>query len=206
MSSSEILGLMAGLTSAIAATIYLLHMLRGKNTPNPATWFIWAVVHTMNTVSYVMLNGVFRDWQNSLIAVVMAIMIITIFVTAWKRSHFSKFSRKDAYALVGALIVGIIWKLTKDEQIANLLIQVLLIYSFWPTIVGLLKKQAQENPLAWSVAVLAYFLTIAAITSNSTFSMSNDWVKLVYPFVNGILGNGSVAVISIIIRYKTRFS
>ena len=80
-----------------------------------------------------------------------------------------------------------------ESRIVSSLLQVILVISFFPTIRGLLKHELREKGLPWNLSVLAYSLMVLAILVDPT--VENRAIALVYPIVNGVLGNGSVALI-----------
>jgi len=93
-------------------------------------------------------------------------------------------------------VVGIFWKTTGDPVVSNLMMQIILVISFVPTLVGLIKRRLREKSLSWNLAVLSYCFLIVSIVSGSSWT----WAQLAYPFFNGIVGNGSVAIASILTK------
>jgi len=78
--------------------------------------------------------------------------------------------------------------------INEILIQAVFLISFLPTIYGLHIKTLREKPTPWWLAVFSYFVQIIALL----IVFNGNWLELLFPFVNGIIGNGSVAVLATI--------
>ena len=190
MQINEILGLISGLLIIPVYLIYLFQVKKGYSTPNPATWSIWVIVMLLNGATYFSMIG---DLFESFIAIVVPLLLIILFVYISAKRKFVALGKTEIIILILTFCIGILWKIT-SATISNLCLQVILLFSFWPTIRGLLKNELSEKPLPWLLAVVAYFFTIAANLSD----FSGDYIKLVFPIVNGVIGNGSVAVIAII--------
>jgi len=183
-----------GLLLVIA--IYIKQLLRSQSTPNPATWLIWVVVCSMNTVSYwYVVDGDMGKW---LITCVSTIGLFSIFCLAWYQGKFTALNSLDWFTAMLVLIIGYFWQTTGDAVIANLLLQGIFLISFWPTLDGLYSGKAKEAKLAWDVAVSCYVLMCFGIFVSWN---ENSWYELAHPILNGIVGNGSVALM---IRYKAR--
>ena len=72
------------------------------------------------------------------------------------------------------------------------MIQIVFVVSFIPTVYGLYIGELKEKAFPWWLAVSAYVIQILLLT----ISFSGDWLELLFPFANGVLGNGSVAVLA----------
>ncbi len=169
---------------------YLRQVVKGHSTPNPATWFIWTVTTIMNAFSYFQ---VVDDFFTSLMTTTVAFGISSIFAYSLIRGKFGRLGMMEWTSLAMALVIGIFWQVSGNAVIANLLLQVILAISFIPTVRGLLKHELKEKGLPWNLSVLAYSLMILSILVDPT--VENRLIALVYPIVNGVVGNGSVALI-----------
>ena len=109
------------------------------------------------------------------------------------KGEFVKLGRLDYVVILMVVIIGVFWQTTGDPITANLLLQLILLISFYPTVRGLLRRELREKPLPWNLAVISYVLLISAILIDWK---SGAWLELIHPIVNGIIGNGSVALIA----------
>ncbi len=186
---SELLSIAASLFMVAVVITYFLQVQNNLSTPNPATWLIWSVVTTMNSISYFfVVNG---NWFKFSLSVVVAIGLSTIFLYTLRTGRFGKIGWVEILSFLMAVAIGLVWKTSGNNSLANLSLQVVLAISFIPTIKGLLSRELKERPLPWLLAVSGYSLQVLAILTD----WNSDWVALAYPIVNGIFGNGSVAVI-----------
>jgi len=129
----------------------------------------------------------------SFVTVVAAIGLTVIFIYALRTGKFGRLGRVEFISFALAVAIGIVWKTTGNPILANLSLQAVLMISFYPTINGLIKRELREKPLPWVLAVSAQIFQILSIVLD--WQTSGGWPSLVYPILNGVLGNGSVAVI-----------
>lgn len=185
---SELLSIAASLFMVAVVITYFLQVRDNVSTPNPATWLIWSVVSTMNCISYfsVVEGNVFKFFVTVIVAVGLSIVCIYTLRTG----RFGKIGWVEIISLLLAVAVGVVWK-TAGPKLANLALQVIFVISFIPTIRGLIKGELKERPRPWILAVTAYVCQVLSLLAD----WQGDWISLVYPVVNGIIGNGSVAAI-----------
>ena len=172
--------------------IYFKQVSSGDSKPNPVSWLTWAIVSSINSITY--LSVVEGNYWKAGIAFVANISMISICAYAFYQRKFSKLNLFDFIILCSTVFIGIIWKITQDDRLANILVQFIFIISFIPTIYGLFINTLKEKPFPWWLAVFAYFIQIITLIIN----FNGDWLELLFPFINGIVGNGSVAVLATI--------
>lgn len=185
---SEACAWIASLLGLATVVIYLSKVIKGSTTPNTATWLIVAVVITMNTVSYFAVVG--GDLKKAAIGITVNVGILVVFGYSLAKGKFARLQKFDAVSLAMALIIGVVWKASGDAIIANMALQSVLFISFIPTFLGIMRRQLRDHPLPWGLAVIAYGFQILTVISADSW----NWPELIYPFVNGIIGNGMVAV------------
>ena len=191
MNISEALSLIAGAMTVVVIATYFKQVFKNDSIPNPATWFIWFVVALLNTATY--FTVVEKNFFLSMIAIVQSVGFALFMVYALVRGKFGKIGGVEIVSVALALFVGIFWQTTGDAKISNLLLQVIFLISFYPTIFGLAKHRLKEKPLPWFLAVASYVLLILAIFVDGN---NTSVVALAFPVVN-ILGNGSVGFIAL---------
>ncbi|MBP9771608.1 MAG: hypothetical protein KBD16_01650 [Candidatus Pacebacteria bacterium] len=191
MSISELLSLIAGATTVVVIATYFKQVLKNDSIPNPATWFIWLVVALLNTATY--FTVVEKSFFLSMIAIVQSVGFVMFMGYALIRGKFGKVGNIELTSIALALLVGIFWQTTGDAKVSNLLLQVIFLISFYPTILGLVKQQLKEKPFPWFLAVASYALLILAILIDWN---STSAIALAFPIVN-ILGNGSIGFIAL---------
>jgi len=172
---------------------YFLQVKRGDSIPNPATWSIWVAVMLLNGATY---SKMTENLLESFVAIVAPVSLLFMFLYIIRHRKFGKLGKTEIIVLILTFLIGILWKFT-NATISNLCLQAILLFSFWPTAKGLIKNELKEKPLPWFIAVGAYLFLIAA----NAFNLNDDYAKLVFPLLNGVIGNGSIGIIAII---KTR--
>lgn len=190
-----ILLFLANITVLIVYFTYIKQVIKGSSTPNPSTWIIWFAVTLLNALTY---DQIVDSSLKGLIAKLAAILMLIIMIYSLVKGKFSSLKKIDTVALIACVIIGIFWKTTGLVNIANLLLQMILMIAFVPTIIGLIQGSGKEKPLPWILAVVAYVFQISALCLN----LEGNYFSLVYPITNGLIGNGSVAVTAIIINRK----
>ena len=186
----ELFSGLASLLIVLVLVAYFKQVIKGQSTPNPATWLIWSIVCTMNAVSYfLVVKG--NLWQSS-ITIIVAVGLSSIFVYSLVKGKFGKLGKTEVICFVSAVIVGILWQITGDANLANILLQGVFLISFVPTVLGLLKRELKEKALPWNLAVVSYSCLLISVIIDIE---NAGWIALVHPIANGIIGNGSVALI-----------
>lgn len=181
------LTLIASILTTIGVSSYCVIVTRGTIRLNPSTWIIRALVASINLVSYVLvLHG---DLLRALPVMVVTAGIFFVMLYSLFNGQFSKFRPVDTACLVIAILVGIFWRLSGDPIAANLLLQVVYVISFLPTISGLRKRTLRDTPYPWAINVVAYVFMVCEILLHWE---ANSWVALAHPLLNGLLGNGAM--------------
>ena len=194
---SNLFSIISTILVFIVYITYFKQTLIGKSTPNPATWIIWLTVMIMNIFTYFTVVG--GDYIKTMVPVTTTSFALLIFLYALFWGKFTKLSITECVCLILAIVVGMFWKVTHDDIITNLLLQVILAISFYPTIQRLLEKKSKEGPIPWALGVCAYIFLILSLCTGEE---KQKWYAYAYPFVNGVLGNGSVAFIAFRQRRK----
>jgi len=185
------------LSSVMLIGVYIIYIRQAHNedsTPNPATWTIWFGVSIMNAVSYfsvVHQNG----WKMAYVATATVLMCIT-FLFSLFRGKFTKLKLEEIVALVLVAAVGIFWKITPEVSAthANILLQGVFIISFVPTARRILDGSGKEKYPPWALATAAYMVAIISLMAGG----ETNWISYLYPIINGVGGNGVIAILSVI--------
>lgn len=188
---TDIFSIVSSLFILSVYVTYLRQSRSGISTPNSATWFIWLTMSVINLFTYKkVVNDNFMLYLLVLVVTICLVFMVIYFVYKGK---FTKPGKVELSAFILSFIITIIWYKTGDEILTNLLLQVIFIISFYPTVNGLWKNQSREGPIPWTLAVIAYILMTVAILFDWE---NNDWVAFVHPVVIGIGCNGCVAFLA----------
>lgn len=193
----QLFQIMGSIILIIVYILYFKQVTKNESTPNAGTWIIWSLIMTINTFTY--LQVVKGEYLKVAIVFVSFISITLVTFYAIFKNKFAKLSRLDLLLLILAIIIGVVWQITDNAILANILIQLVLIISFLPTAIGLLQDRLKEKHLPWTLALIAYVLQ----TISLTFNYDGNIYQFFLPVINGILGNGLITAILIYKAKKT---
>lgn len=188
MESSVFFGLLSGIIALVAYGFYFKQILKSQSTPNPASWLIWLVTGLINAFTYFSITH--GNIPQTLIVLAVLFSTFTIFVYSLIKGKFTKISHIEIVIFALAIGIGIFWQTTSNDRAANLFLQGIYLVSYVPTVLGVLRGSARENPTSWSIILLAYvFSTLSVI-----YGPHEDWVAFANPLINGLLGTGSAVL------------
>ncbi len=195
MTAGNILAVFANILLIVVYIAYMRQVVKGQSTPNPATWIIWFIVMLINSCTYILIIG---NLYKSAIAVSAAIFIGIVLTYSLVKGKFGPLKRLEIIVLATTVAIIVFWIKTGDAHISNLLLQIIILISFVPTAIGLLRGDLKEKIFPWALATAAYLFQIVALL----IDFKGNYVSIAYPFINGICGNGSIAVIILWIKSK----
>jgi hypothetical protein len=180
---ADALSAVANVAMVVVYVIYLRGMAYGPTKPNPATLIIWVGANSVNAFSYSAVAG-------EIAAVILPYIIlglsVVLFFYAVMCGKFSRLKPVEIGALIVALLIGVLWRATGNDRIANLSIQVVYAISYVPLIVGFVRGTAREDPAPWIIAVIAFTLMVISVF----VSGNRDPMAFVYPIGTGYLETG----------------
>ena len=187
----QIFGILSGILMLLAGVFFLLQVKKGSSTPNLTTWLIILLVSLINTFTFYKIVN--ENIYQVLVMFVSFLTVIVIFFYALSKAKFAKLTSFDLIILGMAIFVGILWKVSSDDRIANFLVQLVTFIANSATVVGLLRKRLREYYVSWLFAISAYTTAIIGFALSS----NQDWLAYFGPMLNGIIGNGIVVIICI---------
>lgn len=184
---TAIAGKVAGIVSLVAFLPYIVAIMRGKTTPNRATWWIWTIVGFMLGASY------YSSGANHTIWVPMS-YIIGPLVTAILSIKYGEggWTRFDRACLFGAAVSAVFWWLFSSPLVALLINLFIDFLGALPTIKKAYYKPETENKLAWTLFIIGNTTNLFAIETWS-FAIA------VYP-IYMFFGSGTIA--ALVLRRK----
>ncbi len=191
------LQIIASILPIAVCITYLRQVSRGESTPNPSTWVIWFIVTGINTVTY--FQVVNSDYFKTSIVFTVFLSMGATMAYSFFKGKFAKLAKLDMSILTLSIIIGIFWWITKNADIASLLLQIIIFTSYLPTAVGLIKNRLKEKHLPWTLIVIAYILQTISLLMN----YDGNLYQLFLPTINGIIGNGLILTIILYKEVKT---
>ncbi len=185
-----ILGIVAGFLHLVAFGIYNIQMIKGKSVPNPATWFLWLFVSTLNCITYFFAS---EDWVKTILPAASSAACIVTFSFALFRGKFSRLKLWHWPVLMVGVVSIVVWWKFKDASFANLIMQFSILISFIPTISGVWQEPKTEQGLPWFIWSFAYILGISVVILRWR---EGHWIDLVYPF-NCLILHGLVGLLAL---------
>jgi hypothetical protein len=181
------IGIIAGIISTIAFVPYIISMVRGKTTPNKATWAIWAVLGVIIAASYYAAGA----RETAYVPFGYAIGILAVSALSFKYGE-EGWTALDKWCLAGAGAGLALWALTSEPLFALYLTTMVDAIGGIPTIKKAWERPGSEDKAAWLMFLLANALNLLAI---------REWTLAVamYP-VYVIILSGTMSALLIIPR------
>jgi len=139
---------------------YCVLIYKKEIKPALAMWVFFTLAVTMSLITYLG-EGNFSIWDNILNTtdiILVTTVSIFIFIYGDKSSKFNTF---DIGCLIAVLTIVVFWIISKNHLITNLLIQLILVISYFPVIRRLFKLKENTEPFSvWIAMMLAPMLAL----------------------------------------------
>lgn len=188
-SYKSIIGVAAIVIAIISYVPYFRDIFAGKTKPHAFSWLVWGVLNAIVFAGQVSDGGGAGSWVVGFTAVVtLSIFLLSI-----------KFGEKDIkafdwFCLIGAGLSLIPWIVTNDPLLSVVLVTIIDILGFVPTIRKSYSKPHQETLITYVLSTLKYFLAFIALQNYT-------WVTIIFPLAMVVVHIFFVALL--VIRRKT---
>ncbi|MFZ2523226.1 MAG: hypothetical protein WAW92_02455 [Minisyncoccia bacterium] len=194
----ETLAIIAAIMAFVGNISYIKDVFKERVHPHPYTWFIWSIV---SLVTF------FGQWQKGagigvLPTAVAEVFTIIIFLYSLKHLFGEKvwhIRTIDHYFLAAALLGLIPWYFTKDPTISVLVVVMIDVIAFIPTLEKTWYHPQTERPLLYQMNVTRHILTLfsleaynIATTVHSVAMIITNTLMAV--FIKKVVGNGKEKV------------
>ncbi|PCI01225.1 MAG: hypothetical protein COB76_01805 [Alphaproteobacteria bacterium] len=181
-SNAEMFAGLAILVSVIRYGTYLWSIYKGETRPHVFSWFNWGVVTGIGAYAQFALNGGPSAWVLVVVSCTcLFISVVALFVGE------KNIAKSDWWAFLGALIAIPVWMITDSPAMAIIVIIVIDILTYYPTLRKSWNDPWSEPPVSYFWAGLRYFLALFAVTNPSLetlaypfFLMATDWGFMIY--------------------------
>ena len=172
----EIIGFSAVLLGIVSQGIYLRSIFQGKTKPHLFTWLVWTIIAGIGYAAQVFDNAGPGSW-------VMGVTSLACALTALLCLKYGEktFTRGDKIALVASLTAIVPWVLTDHPLGSVILISIIDIVAFYPTIRKSWMKPGEENLTAYNLASVKLFLSLFAMTN---FTVTTTLYPIAIVFIN----------------------
>lgn len=160
----EWIGALAVVLGIVSQGLYIFSILRGQTKPHLFTWLVWTILGGIGYAAQVHDNAGPGAWVMGMTSIVCAITALLSLKYGEKT-----FTRGDKISLVASLSALVPWILTNDPLGSVILISLIDVVAFYPTIRKSWMKPGEENLTAYNLATLKIFISLFALT-NVTFT------------------------------------
>lgn len=198
METAKIFSLMASLLVCGTFVLYVRLIARSAIKPNPSTWLIVTTVMSVNAGTFIEL--VQRNIWSGLMAIIIPVLAMFMVFYCWIRGRFAPVSWAESLIAIASIGLLVVWKITGSAELTNLLTQGLLLISFAPSIIGVIRRTTEENPWPWTLGIASYVMQIISLLLTPKTALA----AFAWPIIDGIFGNGILAATIWIVNCNTR--
>jgi len=156
----EIIGLVTVLLTIIALYPYIVDIFRNKTKPHVFSWLVWAIVTILAFVVQWQKGGGPGSWTTGVTG------ILTIFIAIISLNKGSRdITKLDVVIFIGALLAIIPWMMTKDPTTSIVILTLIDILAFIPTIRKTAKDPQSETLISYILHAVRHSLSIVALAN-----------------------------------------
>ncbi len=160
----ETLAIVATILAVIGNVSYLKDVWRGRVQPHPYTWFVWSIV-SMTTFFGGLAKGAGIGALPTGVAEGFTVIIFLFSLKYLFRGKVGHIRMIDNYFLVACLLGLIPWALTKDPTISVVIVVLIDIIAFIPTLRKTWAHPRSEQPRLYEMNVARHILTLFSLQS-----------------------------------------
>lgn len=180
----ELAGSIAIILSLVGYIPYLRDVFGGKTKPHAFSWIVWTVITFIVGIAQLAAGAGWGTVHNLVTGIIC--LVIVFFAL---RNKDKDIKRIDVYLFCAALTAIPLWVVTKNPTYSIIMITVIDILAFIPTLRKTWHDPASETLISYVLAGIKYCVAIVAI---SVYGLST----LLYPIALIVM---NVAIVSIIV-------
>lgn len=177
----ETIVIIASILAVVGNIPYLRDVIKGRAKPHPYTWLVWSIVSLTVFFGQVAKGA----GLGAIPTGVSEFFTILIFFFSLKYG-FKNIQRRDTYFLIIALLGLIPWAVTKDPTLSVIIVVVIDLIAFTPTLLKTWKHPSTETPVLYSMNVFRHILIL--------FSLSAYNIATVLHSISMIITNTAMTV------------
>lgn len=159
MESNHLLALIAGAINIWAFWLYNKDVFLGGTRPNAATWSLWALVTSVQAMSY---DAMGVHWSKLVVMVSDATLCIGTFFFLWYAGKFGKLDKESRRIVVLGIAAFVLWQAT-SATLGNIMSQIPYAMAFWPTIRNTRDGKTLEVPRVWVLFTISFVLSLIVV-------------------------------------------
>lgn len=184
----EIFATIAIILSFVGYIPYILDIIKGKTQPHIYSWLVWGLITIIAFALQISEGG----GSGSYVTLAAAIITFIIFFLGLKNGK-KDITSMDTLFFVLSLVSILIWVLAKQAVISAILLSVITIIAFIPTIRKSWNKPYEETLFTWELNTFRHGLSILALEQ---YNLVTTLYPALWVFANGLFS------IMIIIRRR----
>ena len=166
MISSEVLGLLSVAIASISYSIYLVSILKGRTKPHLFSWLIWGIFGAVAFLAQLSDKGGPGAWVTGFSALVCFIISGLALFKGEKT-----ITKSDWVCFIAALITIPLWYFTKTPLYSVILVTIVDIVGFIPTLRKSYLKPHEEAASCYGLAALKHSTSILALENLSLITV-----------------------------------
>lgn len=174
----EALAIIAAVLAVVGNISYLRDVVKGVVQPHPYTWFIWSIV-SMTTFFGGLAGGAGIGALPTGVAEGFTILIFLFSLKCFFKGGVGVIRTIDHYFLAAALIGLIPWFYTKDPTISVVIVVLIDIVAFIPTLRKTWSHPETERPLLYGTNVARHILTLFSLQSYNVATTAHSIAMIV---------------------------
>ncbi len=178
-----LLALGAIMIAIVSYVPYFRDIFRGKTKPHAFTWLIWGTLNGIAFLGQLSDSGGVGAWALGFTAIAtLSIFGLSLFKGEKNIKPF------DWFCLVGSFLAIVPWLLTNDPLLSVVLITLIDVIAFMPTVRKSVIKPHQETLITYFLSIFKYFFIVGALENYTV-------VTVLFPFVIGFMNLAFVVFI-----------
>lgn len=179
----EIFAIIATILAIIGNISYLKDVIKGRVEPHPYTWFIWSIV-SMTTFFGGLAKGAGIGALPTGVAEAFTIIIFLFSLKYLFQGKVGHIRMIDNYFLIICLLGLIPWVLTKDPTISVVIVVLIDIIAFIPTLRKTWLQPQTEGALLYEMNVARHILTLFSL---QTYNLATTFHSIAMICTNTIM-------------------
>lgn len=179
----ETIAIIAAILAFVGNISYLRDVFKGRIEPHPYTWFIWSIV-SMTTFFGGLAKGAGIGTLPTGVAEAFTIIIFLYSLKYLIKGKVKNIRKIDNYFLAICLIGLVPWFLTKDPTISVVIVVLVDIVAFIPTLRKTWANPKTERPLLYQMNVSRHILTLFSL---ETYNIATTFHSIAMICVNSIM-------------------
>jgi hypothetical protein len=179
MISKEVIAITAAILAVIGNVPYLRDVIRKTIKPHPYTWFVWSIVSAVTFFGQLAKGagvGAIPTGASEIFTIIIFLLSL--------RYGFKNIRKKDTVFLVIALLGLIPWFYTKDPTISVIIVVIIDVVAFIPTLQKTKENPETENHILFSMNAVRHLLTLFSLEA---YNIATTLHSIAMIFINSLM-------------------